>query len=143
MKIAVLRIRGIRNLKPNIRKTFEYLRLEKPNHCILLNDTPQNMGMVELVKDYVAFGPLKEDTVLSLLTRRGRKGSFLLRSLLKDDELKKAAKEIFSGKKTAEFANPVFRLNPPSKGFGEKRLAFPEGELGRRGEMDSLLKRMI
>ena len=143
MKIAVLRIRGVRNVGPNIRKTFEYLKLEKPNNCILVEDTPQNVGMVELVKDYVTFGPVKEATVLSLLEKRSRKGSSHLSAVLKPEEIKKAAKEIFGGKKTTDFANHVFRLSPPSKGFGDKKMSYPNGELGRREEMDTLLKRMI
>ena len=81
--------------------------------------------------------------MLSLLVKRGRKGASLLRSVLKEDEIKKAAKEIFSGKKTSDFANPVFRLSPPSKGFRDKKAAYPNGELGKRDEMDTLLKRMI
>lgn len=143
MKIAVLRIRGIRKMKPDLRKTFELLRLGKPNHCVLVNDTPQNLGMVELVKDYVAYGPVTEATVYSLLRKRGRKGSAILRDVMKEEELKKAAGEIFSGKKTADYAAPVFRLSPPSKGFGDKKAAYPNGELGRREEMDTLLRRMI
>jgi large subunit ribosomal protein L30 len=143
MKIAVLRIRGIRKVKPNIRKTFELLRLEKPNHCVLVDDTPQNLGMVELVKDYVTYGPLKEETMVSLLVKRGRKGSALLREVMKEADLKKAAKEISGGRKVSEFANPVFRLSPPSKGFGDKKAAYPDGELGKREEMDTLLRKMI
>ncbi len=143
MKIAVLRIRGVRNVKPNIRKTFELLLLLKPNNCILVEDTPQNMGMVELVKDYATFGPVSEPTVLSLLEKRGMKGSAHLKAVLKPEEIKKAAKEIFGGKKSSEFANPVFKLSPPSKGFGDKKAPYPNGELGRRGEMDTILKRMI
>lgn len=143
MKIAVVRVRGIRKVKPNIRKTFELLKLEKPNNCILLDDTPQNIGMVELVKDYVTFGPIKEETVLSLLVKRGRKGSMLLRSVMKEDEIKKAAKEIFSGRKTSDFAKQVFRLSPPSKGFRDKKAVYPNGELGKRDEMDTLLRKMI
>jgi len=143
MKIAVLRVRGIRKVKPNIKKTFELLKLEKPNHCVLMDDTPQNLGMVSLVKDYVTFGPVAEQTIFSLLYKRGRKSQVLIRTSMKEDEIKKVAKEIFSGKKTADYVHPVFRLNPPSKGFGDKKSAYPNGELGRREEMDTLLRRMI
>ena len=47
MKLAVLRIRGIRKLRPQVRRTLELLRLERPNHCVLVDDTPQTKGMLE------------------------------------------------------------------------------------------------
>ena len=143
MKIAVLRVRGIRKVKPNIRKTFEFLKLEKPNHCVLVEDTPQNLGMLAKAKDYIAFGPVAEETVLSLLYKRGKKDGKKLKETIKEGDLKKAAKEISGGKKTADFANPVFRLSPPSKGYKDKKTAYPNGELGRRPEMDTLLRKMI
>jgi large subunit ribosomal protein L30 len=143
MKLAVVRIRGVRKIAPRIRKTLELLRLERPNHCVLLENTPQNMGMLEHAKDYVAYGPVEEGTILGLLSKKGRKGSKLLRLTMKEEDLKKAAKEIFGGKKTAEIANPVFRLRPPSRGYRNIKLAYPSGELGKREAMDSLLRRMI
>ena len=143
MKIAVVRIRGIRNIDPKIRMTLELLRLEKPNHCVLLEDSPQNMGMLQVAKDYIAYGPVSEPTIESMLYKKGRKGAQFLRSVLKEEEIKKAAKEISSGKKTIDYANPVFRLRPPSKGYRNIKAPYPTGELGKRTEMDSLVKRMI
>jgi len=143
MKLAVLRIRGVRKIAPKIRKTLELLLLEKPNHCVLIEDTPQNLGMLGVVKDYVAYGPVGEETIFGLLYKKGRKGSVLVRSSVKEDHLRKAAKEISAGKKPSEFADPVFRLKPPSKGYGDKKAAFPNGELGKRDEMDTLLKKMM
>ena len=51
MKLAVIRVRGRRKIRPNIQKTLELLRLERPNHCVLLDDSVQNLGMLQLVKD--------------------------------------------------------------------------------------------
>lgn len=143
MKLAVVRVRGKRKIKPNIHKTLELLRLERPNHCILLDDSATNMGMLKIVKDYVTYGPIDEETISKLLYKRGRKGRQFLRSVSKPEEIKKAANEIFSGKKTIDYANPVFRLRPPSKGYKNIKATYPEGDLGKRDEMNSLLKRMI
>ncbi|MCI0503190.1 uL30 family ribosomal protein [Candidatus Micrarchaeota archaeon] len=143
MKYAVIRVRGVRKIAPRINKSLELLRLERPNHCVLVEDSPQNKGMLEKAKDYVTYGPVAEETIAMLLQKRGRKGASLLRSVLKEEEVKKAATEIFSGKKTSEFANPVFRLSPPSRGYRDTKRSFPQGDLGKRGEMDSLLRRMI
>jgi len=143
MKIAVVRIRGVRKVAPRIRKTFEFLRLNKPNHCVVVDDTPQNKGMIESVKDFVTYGPVDEATLLRLLKRKGRKGSKLLRTLLKEEEMAAAAKEIFGGKRISEFADPVFRLRPPSKGYKDIKLAYPAGDLGRREDISPLLRRML
>ena len=143
MKLAVLRIRGRRKLRPQVRKTLELLRLGRPNHCVLVEDSKQNKGMLMLVKDYIAYGPVNEETISRLLHKRGRKGSKMLRTTLKEEEIKKTAKEIFSGKGTKEYAKPVFRLRPPSKGYKNIKLDYPMGDLGKRDDMDSLLRRMM
>ncbi|MFH0737987.1 MAG: uL30 family ribosomal protein [Candidatus Micrarchaeota archaeon] len=143
MKLAAIRVRGVRNISPRIVKTLLFLRLERPNHCVVVEDTPQNLGMLAKAKDYITYGPVAEATLLSLLSKRGVKEGKKLRDTLKEADLAKAAKEISGGKKTADFANPVFRLNPPSKGYKDKLAAFPSGELGRRPEMDTLLRKMI
>lgn len=143
MKLAVVRIRGIRKISPRIKKTMELLKLEKPNHCVLVDSSPQTLGMLGKAKDYVTYGPVDEATVLALLKKRGRKGQSLLRAVMDEEKLKKAAKEIFAGKKTADYANPVFRLNPPSKGYRDMKAAYPTGELGKRDDMAPLLKKMM
>jgi len=39
---------------------------------------------------------------------------------------------------------PVFRLNPPKKGYESTKCAFPKGSLGYRGEkINDLIERMI
>ncbi|MDD5172094.1 MAG: uL30 family ribosomal protein [Candidatus ainarchaeum sp.] len=143
MKLAVIRIRGVRKIAPRIKKTMELLKLEKPNHCVLVNDSPQMLGMLGKAKDYVTYGPVDEATVLTLLKKRGRKGQELLRAVLDENALKKAAKEIFAGQKTSDYAHPVFRLSPPSKGYRNIRATYPNGELGKREDMAPLLKRMM
>jgi large subunit ribosomal protein L30 len=101
------------------------------------------MGMLQIVKDYVTFGPVNESTIEDMLLKRGKKGAQFLRTLLKEEDIKKAAKEISSGKKTIDYANPVFMLRPPSKGYKNVKAPYPLGELGKRTEIDSLIKRMI
>ncbi len=143
MKLAILRIRGKRNVDPRIRRTLEMLRLTRPNHCVVIEDSPQNLGMLNIVKDYVAFGPIDETTLYSLLYKRGMKGSKRLRTVLDEQKLKEATDAILSGKKTIDFANPVFRLSPPSKGYKDIKRPFPEGDLGRREDISALLRKMI
>lgn len=141
--VAIVRVRGIRNIKPNLRRTMELLRLGKPNHCVVMAATPQTMGMANLVKDYVTFGEISEETLCLLLRKRGEKGSKSLSEVMKDLDIKKAAKEIFGGKKVRDFSDPVFRLRPPKKGIRNIKLAYPAGALGKRDNMDSFIKRMV
>lgn len=143
MKLAVIRVRGRRKVRPSIAKTLTLIRLDRPNHCVLLDDTVQNMGMLRVVKDYVTYGPVDEPTIFKLLYKRGRKGRRLLRTVAKEAEIKKAATEISGGKKTLEYANPVFRLRPPSKGYKNIKAHYPQGDLGKREELNSLLRRMV
>lgn len=64
--IAVVRVRGIARLSPDIRKAFELLKLDRPNSCILLEETPQNLGTIRKIKDYVTWGKVNDDVLKSL-----------------------------------------------------------------------------
>jgi large subunit ribosomal protein L30 len=142
-KIAIVRIRGIRNIKPKIRQTLSMLRLSRPNHCVVVESTPQMMGMVELVKDYVAYGPINEGTLHLMLAKRGEKGGKALRETMDKAKMMQAAKEIHSKAKVSDYADPLFRLHPPKGGLKDIKLSWPIGELGKRDSMDSLVRRMV
>ena len=142
-KIAIVRIRGIRKIKPKIKRTMELLRLEKPNHCVVMDLTPQTKGMLHIVHDYVTYGKVSEKTLYELLVKKGEKDGKRLSKNIKDAEIKKMAKEIIGGKKTKEFIDPVFRLHPPKKGHKNIKAHYPSGDLGKREELDTLLKKMM
>ncbi len=38
MVYAVIRVRGTVNIKPDIKKTMQLLRLTRANHCVLLEE---------------------------------------------------------------------------------------------------------
>jgi large subunit ribosomal protein L30 len=152
--LAVVRVRGIINVKNDIRDTLTMLGLGRVNHCILLNESPQSMGMLLKVKDYVTWGPINAETAALLVKERGRlKGSKPV-----DDKAVKAMGKYKTfedlGKALAEGdANwskldgtvRVFRLHPPRKGYeGIKRTYNVGGALGDRGEeINVLLQRMM
>ena len=142
-KIAIVRIRGIRSVKPRIKRTMELMRIEKPNHCVVIDDTVQNMGMVQVIRDYVTFGPIKVETLELLLMKRGEKGSLKFKVTKKEDEIKKIAQEVMAGKPLKDFADPVFRLHPPKKGMKNIKLAYPLGAIGKRDNMDAFIRKMI
>ncbi len=144
VKLAVVRVRGIRKVKPKIKKTLEFLRLNRPNHCVVVDDSPTAKGMLSIVKDYVTFGEIDEETFSRLLYKRGRRGSKLLKNITEKEKIKSAAKDILDGKMTvAQFADPVFALHPPRKGYKNIKKPYPFGDLGKRDNMGLLLRRMM
>lgn len=145
-RIAIIRIRGIRSVKPNIRKTFELLRLEKPNHCVVMERSPQTMGMLNIVKDYVTFGNISDATFSSLDEKRGRKAP----APAKAGESKGAKQGAKAAKASpmplAEAGKarlPVYRLHPPKGGMKDIKLPWPSGVLGAREDMDAFIRKMI
>jgi len=139
-KIAVVLVRGMVGMTQPIIDTLKMLRLNHKNYCAVVENSPQMMGMIKKVKDYVAFGPISEDTFKELVEKRGE----IYQGRLQDGKAKYSYKTLeLNGK----HYKPYFRLNPPLKGFGRKgiKLAFKAGgALGNRGEkMNDLIKRML
>ncbi|MFH1228969.1 MAG: 50S ribosomal protein L30 [Candidatus Aenigmatarchaeota archaeon] len=139
---AVIRIRGRVGLKEDIKDTLEMLRLSTKMHCVLIKDDPCLKGMIHKVKDYVTWGEIDDDILKSLIMKRGRKAG---NKRLTENEALEMFNSVKSAEKIPEELKPVFRLNPPSKGFKNSvKQHYPDGEVGYRGkEINELLKRMI
>ena len=155
MTFAVVRVRGTLRVKPKIKETLKYLRLNKVNHCIIIPETPEYKGMLQRAKDYITWGEVEADTVASLLKDRSEveenqrmTDKYVKKNTdFKDlNELSIAVSEGTFSHRKIEGLNPVFRLNPPRKGGyeGIKRAFTIGGALGYRGkEINKLLQRMI
>ena len=154
MTLAVVRVRGIINVKNDIRDTLTMLGLGRVNHCVLINENPQNMGMVRKVKDYVTWGPIDTETATLLVKERGQlKGRKALdekglKDLGKYKSFEDLGKALADGDATwskMDGTVRVFRLHPPRKGYeGIKRTHKMGGALGDRGdEINVLLQRMM
>ncbi|MBU5688426.1 MAG: 50S ribosomal protein L30 [Candidatus Aenigmarchaeota archaeon] len=149
---AVVRIRGWAKTRKEINDTLEMLKLKRNNNCVLIPETPQYKGMLNKVKDYVTFGEIEKDVLVELLEKRceiigGKLTKENIKEITKFDSFEKFAQALLDGKvKLKDFKKikPVFRLNPPRKGFRSKRLPYPKGDLGYRGkDINEFLKRMI
>lgn len=154
MTLAVVRVRGIINVKNDIRDTLTMLGLGRVNHCVLIDETPQYMGMVRKVRDYVTYGPIDAETAALLLKERGRLEGHkpLDESIIKEmgefksfDDMGKAIAEGQLNWSKLDKTVRVFRLHPPRKGYeGVKRSYTVGGALGDRGEgINPLIQRMI
>ena len=69
---AIVRLRGEVNLRPEIKSTLAMLHIHRVNHCIVVKEDPHYRGMIQKVKDYVAWGKIDDDTLALLLEKRGR-----------------------------------------------------------------------
>ncbi len=154
MTLAVVRVRGIINVKNDIRDTLTMLGLGRVNHCVLISENPPNMGMVRKVKDYVTWGPIDIETATVLVKERGQlKGRKALdEKALKDlgkyksfEDLGKALADGDATWSKMDGTVRVFRLHPPRKGYeGIKRTFNMGGALGDRGQdINVLLQRMM
>ncbi|MCD6549666.1 50S ribosomal protein L30 [Candidatus Micrarchaeota archaeon] len=143
-KIAVVRVRGLWGVKPKIRTTLEKLNLTRVNHCVVVDDNPYYRGMLNVVKDYVAYGPISPVMMERLIKKRGE-FSRKRKVELSDEEIKQFVKEFFEGKKTLKDLGikPVFRLNPPRKGYRSIKRPYPYGALGKWPTLDELLMKMV
>jgi large subunit ribosomal protein L30 len=123
-KIAAVRIRGKIRVDRDVLDTLDMLRLYRQNFCSVFEKTPSILGMLQKVKDYIAWGEISEDTIKEMLQKRGEKDP-------KDPKKYK----------------PYFRLQPPRGGFerkGIKKSFTAGGVLGYRGaKINDLIKKMI
>ena len=117
-KLAAVLVRGLIGSRKGVRDTLSMLRLRKKHTCVILDDSPNVQGMLHKSKDFIAFGPVSDETIAAV---------------------QKARKPVHDGKLT------VFNLAPPIGGFerkGIKKTYVQGGALGPRKEMDTLLKKM-
>ncbi len=154
MVFAVVRVRGIVNVKPDIKHTLELLRLNRVNHCILLEENKVYKGMLQIVKDYTTWGKINKETLSNLMNSRGMLvgdksiTAEYINSATSYDNIDKLSQAIVDNKfkyKEIPEVKPLFRLNPPKKGYeGVKRSFKNGGALGYRGkEINKLIERML
>jgi len=150
---AIVQVRGVVNTRRDIKDTLRMLRLHHINHCVLVPDTPEYLGMIRKVKDFVAYGEVDASTIETILRTRGR---VVGDHPLTDEYVK--ANSIYGG--IEEFSQalaagevrladmpglkPVLRMHPPRKGYKTIKRTYPQGgALGYYGkEINALLYKM-
>lgn len=65
MYIAI-RLRGHAGVNRGIEETMMLLGLKTPNTCVIISENAVNKGMLDKVKDYVAWGEADEKTIAEL-----------------------------------------------------------------------------
>lgn len=152
--LAVIRIRGSTGVKPAAKKTAELLRLNRINHMVIVEDNEVTRGMLKRTRDYVTWGEIDEPTLEALLKH---KAMLTGRKKLGEEQLKEKAgvstfgdlaKSLLDGKiryRDIEGIVPLFRLNPPRRGYEAIRKSYQNGGTsGYRGEkINELIMRML
>ncbi len=150
---AIVQVRGVVNTRRDIKDTLKMLRLHHINHCVLVPDTPEYLGMIRKVKDFVAYGEVDVETVETILRTRGRvEGNRpLTDEYVRENStypgISDFARALASGEARLSDipgVKPVLRLHPPRKGYRTIKRTYPQGgALGYYGkEINELLYKM-
>ncbi len=152
MLYAVVRLRGTVNVNRKIKDTLKMLRLHKRYHCVVIPVNSSYKGMLQVVKDYVAYGEIDAETLALLLRTRGRLrgGKKLTDEYVNEktgyESIEEFAKAVVEGKanlKDLPDLKPVFRLHPPRGGLKNIKWHYPMGSLGYHGgNINKLLYKM-
>jgi len=152
--LIVVRLRGDIKAHPNVRKTFDLLKLTRVNHCVVIPKNVNYIGMLQMVKDYATWGEAEAKTLTKVIKERGK----LVGDKPITDAYVKAsttfatiadfATAITLGKakyKELKEVKPLFRLHPPMGGIVSVKRSFViGGDLGNRGPaINELVERMI
>ena len=154
MTYAVIRLRGKHDLRATVDDTLKMLHLTRQNHCVIIPQDPTHTGMLKVVKDFVTWGEVDEQTLAKALLRRGRavgdkpiddafvKAHSQYKSVW---DLSQAVAKGEAGLRDVQDLRPVLRLHPPVRGLrGIKRGYNDGGDLGYRGKaINELIERML
>ncbi len=114
--IAIIRIKGQVKVRTDALETLKRMNLKKKYSCVVWDKPkPEELGMLQAVKDFVAFGEIDKETYKELVAKRGQQGT------------------------------KFFRLPPPRGGIDSKKhFGVDKGVLGNNGEsINKLIKRML
>jgi len=152
---CIIRIRGAHGMNRKILHTLHLLNLHRVNSATLVKTTPSVRGMIQKIKDYVAYGPISSDMIKKLLEKRalleGNKPltDHYVRTNTVYKSISDLANAIHKGKITLKEINglkPIFRLHPPIGGYpgSIKKPVGAGGSLGKVGDKINLyLRKMI
>ncbi len=136
MVFAIIRVRGIVNVNPDIKRTLKLLRLTKVNHCTLLEENKVYKGMLQKVKDYTTWGEIDKEILPKLMESRGmivgdkQITEEYIKSATSYNTFEKLSQAILDNKfkyKEIPDVKPLFRLSPPKKGYEGIKRSFKNG----------------
>lgn len=141
--IVIIRITGLIGMKQNAEETLNRLKLRKKYSCVVINEKPEIMGMLEKIRNFAAFGKIDEKMLAEIIKARGKKIGDA-KAKISDADAQKIAKEIMAGKEMEKLGlKPWFSLHPARGGINTKK-HYPRGVLGNHGDkINELIERML
>jgi large subunit ribosomal protein L30 len=152
MAYIVLRIKGTVNVPHWAKYTLNNLSLRKKFSATILPETPESIGMLRKIKDFVAWSHADSNFLTELLEKRGKTVGSKPLKLSKDSgpysDVSKLASDLADDKirlSSLQIVKPWFALNPPRGGFKRKTKTqyHQKGVLGEDKELVEIMKRMI
>lgn len=149
---AVIRVRGHGKIKRKALTTLSQLHLNRVNHMVLLPETETSRRMLQVVKDYVTWGELSDDTAgrlvqSAMLLSGDRRISDADMLKVTGRDVTSIAKELADGRVSLKelHIKGVIRLHPPRHGWEAVKKDYATGgSLGYRGkEINPLIERML
>jgi len=161
-KVAlVVRIRGINNLAPQVRKILQLFRLRQLHNAVLIKLNKATINMIRRVEPYIAYGYPTQKTIERLVYKRGFAKVNKQRIPINDNQIveenlskygincvEDLVHELYTVGPNFKAANSFmwyFKLSSPKGGFVNKRHSFQQGgDYGNREELiNELVRRMI
>nr|AQS22808.1 60S ribosomal protein l7 [Pseudodiaptomus poplesia] len=157
----VVRIRGINQVSPKVRKVLQLFRLRQINNGVFIKLNKATINMLRICEPYVAWGTPNLKSIRDLIYKRGfvkvgGNRTPISSNDVIEDQLKKfniicvedLIHEIFTVGPNFKYASNFlwpFKLDTPSGGWRKKTNHFVEGgDFGCREEkINELLKKMI
>jgi large subunit ribosomal protein L30 len=135
--IIAIRISGLVEMRSDLQETLFRMRLRKKYSAVLLKETEENKNLLQLTRNFVAYGPIDKSTLELLLSKRA------VSLDKKRVDCKRAAEIIESEGIEKAGIKPFFRLHPPRGGIKSK-LHYPKGVLGdNKEDINKLARRML
>jgi len=137
--IVVIRISGLVEVDKDVNETLFRMRLRRKYTATLLKESPENLKLLNHVRNFVAFGPVKEDVLVELIGKRG------ISLDKKNVDAKKIAETILKKGFEDSGIKPYFRLHPPRGGINTKsHYPVKKGVLGdNKDSINDLIRRML
>ncbi len=153
MAYVVLRVRGTINIPYWAEYTMRLLNLHKRYNATIISEDRSNLGMLNKVKNYVAWSKADALLIKELIEKRGKKSiskkididDIKALGFTSIDDLAAALANDSIKLSSLDGIRPWFSLHPPRGGFKRsiKRMYTEKGITGHNPELSDIIKRML
>lgn len=139
--LLVIRISGLVGMDREENEALHRIRLRRKYAAVLMNPTPENLKILQFLRNFIAFGDVTKETLTLLVHKRGqpiKKGTKIDAKAVVESLDKKSLQDM--GLK------PFFRLHPPRGGIDSKVHfgASKKAVLGdNKDKINDLVRRML